>query len=35
VDGEEMVEEQSDPGGIVYLPSLPTGAQVRLAPALY
>jgi hypothetical protein len=35
VDGEEMVEEQSDPGGIVYLPGLPTGAQVRLGPANY
>jgi hypothetical protein len=30
-----MLEEQSDPGGIVYLPGLPTGAQVRLGLASY
>ncbi|HZL57176.1 MAG TPA: hypothetical protein VFC21_08855 [Bryobacteraceae bacterium] len=30
VDGQEMVEEHSDPGGIIYLPGLPTDAQVRL-----
>jgi len=35
VDGQEMVEEQSDPGGIVYLPGLPAGAQVRLGLANY
>jgi hypothetical protein len=33
VDGEEMVEDVADPGGILYLPGLPTGAQVRLALA--
>ncbi len=32
IDGEEMVEEFSDPGGIVYLPSVPAGG-VRLSPA--
>jgi hypothetical protein len=32
VDGEEMVEEFADPGGIIYLPGLPAGAGVRLAP---
>jgi hypothetical protein len=31
VDGEEMIEETADPGGIVYLPSVPPGG-VRLAP---
>ncbi len=30
VDGEEMVEELADPGGIIFLPGLPTGAGVRL-----
>lgn len=33
VDGEEMVQEQADPGGIIYLPVLPAGAGVRLSPA--
>lgn len=32
IDGEEMVEEFSDPGGIVFLPSVPPGG-VRLSPA--
>lgn len=32
IDGEEMAEEFSDPGGIVYLPSVPAGG-VRLSPA--
>ena len=32
VDGEEMIEERADPGGIVYLPSVPAGG-VRLGPA--
>jgi hypothetical protein len=32
VDGEEMIEERADPGGIVYLPSVPPGG-VRLGPA--
>jgi hypothetical protein len=32
VDGQEMVEEVADPGGIVFLPALPTGVGVRLAP---
>jgi hypothetical protein len=32
VDGEEMVEELADPGGIIFLPGLPSGAGVRLAP---
>jgi hypothetical protein len=32
VDGEEMVEERADPGGIVYLPAVPAGG-VRLGPA--
>ncbi|MDP9169348.1 MAG: hypothetical protein M3N54_01910 [Acidobacteriota bacterium] len=31
VDGEEMVQERADPGGIIYLPTLPAGAGVRLA----
>ncbi|HEX4277522.1 MAG TPA: hypothetical protein VHZ74_19325 [Bryobacteraceae bacterium] len=31
IDGEEMIEETADPGGIVYLPSVPAGG-VRLAP---
>ena len=30
VDGEEMVEYRSDPGGIVYLAGVPQGAGVRL-----
>jgi hypothetical protein len=36
VDGEEMYEGTSDVGGIVYMPGLPAGAQVRfgLAPAI-
>lgn len=36
VDGEEMVQERADPGGIIYLPTLPAGAGVRLsnAPAI-
>ncbi|HVW10463.1 MAG TPA: hypothetical protein VHC90_17870 [Bryobacteraceae bacterium] len=29
VDGEGMFEAASDPGGIIYAPSLPAGAQVR------
>jgi hypothetical protein len=29
VDGEGMFEASSDPGGIVYAPGLPAGAQVR------
>jgi hypothetical protein len=29
VDGEGMFETSSDPGGIVYAPGLPAGAQVR------
>jgi hypothetical protein len=33
VDGEEMVEELADPGGIIFLPALPTGAVVRLGNA--
>ena len=33
VDGEEMVEERSDPGGIIFLPALPAGAGVTLSPA--
>ena len=33
VDGEEMVEEMADPGGIIFLPGLPTSAVVRLTPA--
>lgn len=32
VDGEEMIEETADPGGIVYLPAVPPGG-VRLGPA--
>jgi hypothetical protein len=32
VDGEEMTEETADPGGIVYLASVPPGG-VRLGPA--
>jgi hypothetical protein len=32
VDAEEMTEEFADPGGIVYLPSVPAGG-VRLGPA--
>ena len=32
VDGEEMVEETADPGGIMFLPGLPGGVGVRLAP---
>jgi hypothetical protein len=30
VDGEEMVEEHADPGGIVYLPEVPGAVGVRL-----
>jgi hypothetical protein len=30
VDGQEMVEETADPGGIIFLPGLPSGAGVRL-----
>jgi hypothetical protein len=33
VDGEEMVEERADPGGIIYLPGVPAGAGVRLGPS--
>ena len=32
IDAEEMTEEFADPGGIVYLPSVPPGG-VRLGPA--
>ena len=32
IDGEEMIEETADPGGIIYLPSVPPGG-VRLGPA--
>jgi hypothetical protein len=32
VDGEEMVEEHADPGGIVYLPEVPGTVGVRLNP---
>ncbi|HVW84940.1 MAG TPA: hypothetical protein VHB50_09675 [Bryobacteraceae bacterium] len=32
VDREEMVEQTADPGGIVFLPGLPSGAVVRLSP---
>jgi hypothetical protein len=32
VDGEEMIEERSDPGGIVFLPAVPSGG-IRMAPA--
>jgi hypothetical protein len=32
VDGEEMIEDRSDPGGILYLPEVPPGS-VRLGPA--
>ncbi|MDE3196808.1 MAG: hypothetical protein KGN84_10720 [Acidobacteriota bacterium] len=35
VDGEEMVEDQADPGGILFLPAVPAGVQVRLGPASY
>src|SRR6185312_2617249 len=31
IDGEEMIEQMADPGGIVYLPSVHAGG-VRLAP---
>jgi hypothetical protein len=30
VDGEEMIEETADPGGIIFLPGVPPGAGVRL-----
>jgi hypothetical protein len=33
VDGEGMVEERADPGGIVFLPGVPGGAGVRFGPA--
>ena len=33
VDGEGMFEAASDPGGIVYAPGLPAGAQVRFGLA--
>jgi hypothetical protein len=33
VDGEEMIEDAADPGGIIFLPGIPAGAGVRLAPA--
>lgn len=32
IEGEEMVEEVSDPGGIIYLPAVPAGAVVLLNP---
>jgi hypothetical protein len=31
IDGEEMIEETADPGGIVFLPAVPSGG-VRLGP---
>jgi hypothetical protein len=30
IDGQEMYEELADPGGIVFLPSIPAGVGVRL-----
>jgi hypothetical protein len=33
VDGEEMVEERADTGGIVFLPDVQRGSGVRLGPA--
>jgi hypothetical protein len=33
IDGEEMVEETADPGGIIYLAEVPAAAGVRLGPA--
>jgi hypothetical protein len=35
VDGEEMIEDVADAGGIIFLPGIPAGAGVRLglAPA--
>lgn len=30
IDGEEMVEETADPGGIIYLPGVPASVGVRL-----
>jgi hypothetical protein len=32
VDGQEMVEDVADPGGIVFLPAVPAGVGVRLSP---
>ncbi|HXJ40889.1 MAG TPA: hypothetical protein VNH18_16530 [Bryobacteraceae bacterium] len=32
IDGQEMVEETSDPGGIIYLPNVPAGTGVLLNP---
>lgn len=32
IDDQEMVEEISDPGGIIYLPSVPAGSGVLLNP---
>jgi hypothetical protein len=32
IDGEEMIEETADPGGIIYLASVPPGG-IRLGPA--
>jgi hypothetical protein len=33
VDGEEMIEDMADPGGIIFLPGIPAGAGVRLGLA--
>jgi hypothetical protein len=33
IDGEEMVEETADPGGIIFLAGVPAAAGVRLGPA--
>ena len=33
VDGEEMVEDRADPGGIIYLAGVPGAVGVRLSPA--
>jgi len=33
VDGEEMIEDVADPGGIIFLPGIPAGAGVRLGLA--
>ena len=33
IDGEEMVEDRADPGGMIYLPNVMAGSGVRLGPA--
>jgi hypothetical protein len=33
IDGEEMVEERADPGGIIYLAGVPPEAGVRFGPS--